>query len=248
MTTFRTYSKTDIIEGETTLSAARKTNDRFADILSWYPTTVGAAQHMVASFASGLTTFVYTHVLRSNVPLNHDAGNGSQYQALISDGDGTTSWQHMLRADGAVSLLTTGLAAGDVLYYNGTNFVRLAKGTNGQFFVQGASDAPTWQSISASTAPEIKTTNFSTAANAQFLVSTGVTTITLHAPAATGEQFSIMPRLGTRSFVTSTPTLSGAMQVNGAAIQAGYLNEDVRYNFISLDGTNWWVSGEVFDV
>lgn len=34
-------------------------------------------------------------------------------------------------------------AAGDIMYYNGTDYVRLAKGTSGQFLQQGAS-APQW--------------------------------------------------------------------------------------------------------
>lgn len=248
MTTFRTYSKTDIIEGETTLSAAQKTNARFSDILSWFPTTAGAAQHMAMTFASGLTTFVYTHILRSDVALEHDDGVGVQYQALVSDGDNTTSWQHVLRADGAASLTTAGLAAGDIIYYNGTSFVRLAKGSNGQFLIQGGSNAPEWQSVSAYLAPEVKTSDFTTTANGQFIVSTGVTTVTLHSPAGVGEQFSLMPNIGTVNFETAGVLLAGAMQVNGATLDTGYLNENVRYNFISFDGTNWWVSGEVFDV
>jgi hypothetical protein len=35
-------------------------------------------------------------------------------------------------------------AAGDILYYNGTDYVRLAKGTTGHFLSQGGSNAPAW--------------------------------------------------------------------------------------------------------
>lgn len=194
-----------------------------------FPDTTSAFQYQAFLLDAAKTGFTANHVLRSNVPLNHNAGNGTQYQALISNGDGSTNWQHQVRSNVPLN-------------HDAGN------GSAGQVLISDGDGTTSWVSITTSLAPSVQTTNFTTAANAQFLVSTGVSTITLHAPVAIGEQFILMPRLGTRSFATSTPTLSGAMQVNGAAIQAGYLNEDVRYNFISLDGTNWWVSGEVFDI
>ena len=35
-------------------------------------------------------------------------------------------------------------AAGDIMYYNGTNYVRLAKGNEDQLLTMGGSNAPTW--------------------------------------------------------------------------------------------------------
>ena len=40
-------------------------------------------------------------------------------------------------------------AAGDILYYNGTDYVRLAKGTTGHYLSQGGSNAPAWAAVSA---------------------------------------------------------------------------------------------------
>jgi hypothetical protein len=54
------------------------------------PSADGSANQ--ALIADGDTTTSWSHVLRSNVALNHDAGNGSLGQVLRSDGDGTTSW------------------------------------------------------------------------------------------------------------------------------------------------------------
>jgi hypothetical protein len=92
MTSFRSYSKPDVVQGETTLSAATKTNGRFADILSWFPAVSGGAQYQTMLLNALKTGFNFTHVFRSNVAINHDAGNGTAGQVLQSDGDGTTSW------------------------------------------------------------------------------------------------------------------------------------------------------------
>lgn len=100
MTSFLSYSKTNVIEGETTLSAANKINGRFADILSWYPAVSGGSQYQALLLNAGKTGFTYSHVFRSNVALNHDAGNGTVGQVLQSDGDGTTSWATGTLTDG----------------------------------------------------------------------------------------------------------------------------------------------------
>lgn len=56
------------------------------------PATSSGAQHDALLLNSGLNGFELGKVLRSNVSLSHDAGNGSSGQVLQSDGDGTTSW------------------------------------------------------------------------------------------------------------------------------------------------------------
>lgn len=38
-------------------------------------------------------------------------------------------------------------AAGDIMYYNGTDYVRLGKGTNGHYLKQGTSNAPEWGAV-----------------------------------------------------------------------------------------------------
>jgi len=70
MTTYRTYSAVDVVNGESTLSAHRKQNTRFADVQSWFPVTSGAAQHQAMLLGSGLTSFVFTHVLRSDAVIS----------------------------------------------------------------------------------------------------------------------------------------------------------------------------------
>lgn len=74
---------------------------RFNDIKNYLATTFNPAGINLPSadgsanqalVADGDTTTSWSHVLRSNVALNHDAGNGTLGQVLRSDGDGTTSW------------------------------------------------------------------------------------------------------------------------------------------------------------
>ncbi len=40
-------------------------------------------------------------------------------------------------------------AAGDIMYYNGTDYVRLGKGTTGHYLKQGGSNAPEWAAVPA---------------------------------------------------------------------------------------------------
>lgn len=47
-------------------------------------------------------------------------------------------------------LATTAFFAGDMLYYNGTNMVRLPAGAQGQVLTEGASNVPGWATISPS--------------------------------------------------------------------------------------------------
>lgn len=74
---------------------------RFNDIKTYLATTFNPAGISLPSadgsanqalVADGDTTTSWSHVVRSNVALNHDDGNGTVGQILQSDGDGTTSW------------------------------------------------------------------------------------------------------------------------------------------------------------
>jgi len=57
-----------------------------------FGSTSGAAQYQSFLLDATLLAGTWNHLLRSNVALSHDDGNGSAGQVLQSDGDGTTSW------------------------------------------------------------------------------------------------------------------------------------------------------------
>lgn len=81
--------------------------------------------------------------------------NGSSYICILaSTGNlptNTTYWNLMAQTGTDITSIA-GLAQGDVLYYNGTAWVRLGAGTSGQFLkTNGAGANPSWANGSAST-------------------------------------------------------------------------------------------------
>lgn len=84
-------------------------------------------------------------------------------------GSGQTSLQASINALAAAS---GALNQGDIFYYNGTNFVRLAAGTDGQYLkTQGAGANPLWASVP--TGLTIGTTAVTGAASGDILTSDG---------------------------------------------------------------------------
>ena len=78
--------------------------------------------------------------------------NGSSYVCILaSTGNvptNTTYWNVM--AQGADIASISGLAQGDILYYNGTDWVRLGAGTSGQVLQTGGTGAnPSWGTVSS---------------------------------------------------------------------------------------------------
>jgi len=77
--------------------------------------------------------------------------NGSSYICILaSTGNlptNTTYWNLMAQTGTDITSLA-GLAQGDVLYYNGTSWVRLGAGTSGQFLKTNGSGAnPAWATV-----------------------------------------------------------------------------------------------------
>lgn len=80
--------------------------------------------------------------------------NGSSYICILaSTGNlptNTTYWSLMAQSGTDITSIA-GLAQGDVLYYNGTAWVRLGAGTSGQFLkTNGAGANPAWATLSDS--------------------------------------------------------------------------------------------------
>ncbi len=82
------------------------------------------------------------------VQLTLPVDDGTTGQFLKTDGSGVMSWATVDTsiADNSITgdkIAMGSDAAGDVLYYNGTDYIRLAKGTDGQVLTL-ASGVPTW--------------------------------------------------------------------------------------------------------
>ena len=85
-------------------------------------------------------------------------GDGSTIASVAISGDIT------LAANGAVAVTDLTIASqvqGDILYYNGDNWVRLAPGTNGKYLkTQGASSNPIWDTPSVGSASSLISPNY----------------------------------------------------------------------------------------
>lgn len=101
------------------------------------------------------------------------------------------------KVDLASAVSIAGQQQGDILYYNGTNWTRLAAGTNGYFLkTQGPSANPAWASAGSGTVTQVNT-------------GTGLT----GGPVSTTGTISIdttaVPQLGAANTFTGTLTISG---------------------------------------
>jgi len=88
---YRTYTKADAIEADTTLEGAIKHNTRFADIKTWFPDSAAAAQHQSLLLNAALDGFTFSHIFRSNRVFEFDGSAPTAGQLMQFDGDGTVS-------------------------------------------------------------------------------------------------------------------------------------------------------------
>lgn len=172
--------------------------------------------------------------------------DGSASQYLRTNGSAVLSFNHAISSDAAISLTgAASFANGDIVYFNGTNFVRIAAGTAGQKLQANGAGAPTWVTTSIPSAWEAKTGNFTTADGGRYQCSSGVSSIALLSPADVDTEFWIRPLIA-NSFVSNPVALTGAMNVAGAAAASYSLNENVIYHFVS-NGTDYDVAAEGLD-
>ena len=119
----------------------------------------GVLQKPVTDYTVSGTTLTTTDTIASGIVIDtyviHNAGGTTP---IIEDNSVTTA--KILNANVTTAKIldnnVTGAkiamgsdAAGDILYYNGTDYVRLAKGTTGHYLSQGGSNAPAWSAVSA---------------------------------------------------------------------------------------------------
>jgi hypothetical protein len=110
-------------------------------------------------------------------------------------------------------------AAGDIMYYNGTDYVRLAKGTNGHYLKQGSSNAPEWAAV-ASTPTDITVAD----------ESSDTTCFPLFVTAATGD---LAPKSGTNlTFNSNTGALAATSFSGDGSALTGVSSS-------SANGTMW---------
>ena len=110
-------------------------------------------------------------------------------------------------------------ASGDIMYYNGTNYVRLAKGTNGEVLTL-ASGVPSWAADSTNvTGTSVGGDLSGTVGNAQIAANT-VGIAELNVSDGSADQVLKTNGSGTLSFTTITPGVSEAVATSKAVTMA----------------------------
>ena len=165
-----------------------------------------------------------------NFPLK--AGNGGRVVRLNA---GATAWEYARAAmvDGS------SFVAGDILVHTGTEFTKLAKGSEGQLVGITSGNVAYRTVASGLTDWETKTSNFSATDKGQYSINTGLNvqlppptaTITIVVKPAIGQDFTVTP---------STLVRAGSEKIaNDAASFTMDVNAEYR---ITSNGTDYDVS------
>ena len=165
-----------------------------------------------------------------NFPLK--AGNGGRVVRLNA---GATAWEYARAAmvDGS------SFVAGDILVHTGTEFTKLAKGTEGQLVGITSGNVAYRTVATGLTDWEIKTSNFTATDKAQYSINTGLNvqlppptaTITIVVKPAIGQDFTVTP---------STLVRAGSEKIaNDAASYTMNINAEYK---ITSNGTDYDVS------
>jgi len=187
-----------------------------------------------------------------------DLANNSVTAAEISNNAVTTDKIQNNAVDGSKIAMGSD-ARGDILYYNGTDYARLAKGTQGHVLTMGNSD-PEWAADSTNVGNTAVGGDLAgTVSNAQIvsnsvaaseIASNAVSIDHLNVSDGTNGQALMTDGLGNLSFgnVVSDPALGGALSgtTSNASIAANAVNgthlamgSDARGDVMYYDGTNY---------
>jgi hypothetical protein len=165
-----------------------------------------------------------------NFPLK--AGNGGRVVRLNA---GATAWEYARAAmvDGS------SFVAGDILVHTGTEFTKLAKGSEGQLVGITSGNVAYRTVATGLTDWEIKTSNFTATNKGQYSINTGLNvqlpsptaTITIVVKPAIGQDFTVTP---------STLVRAGSEKIaNDAASYTMNINAEYK---ITSNGTDYDVS------
>jgi hypothetical protein len=165
-----------------------------------------------------------------NLPLK--AGNGGRVVRLNA---GATALEYARAAmvDGS------SFVAGDILVHTGTEFTKLAKGTEGQL-VGITSGNVAYRTVASGLIDwSVQASNFSATDKGQYSINTGLN-VQLPSPTAT-INFRVKPAIG-QDFTATPSTLvrAGSEQIAGDA--ASYTMDVNAIYEITSNGTNWDVS------
>jgi hypothetical protein len=111
-----------------------------------YPSTNGTNGYVLTTNGAGTASWT--------VPASPTIADGSITSVKILDGTVATADIANNAVDGTKVNLT-GNAAGDLMYYNGTDWTRIPAGTSGKVLQSNGTNAPTWETPAGGTTSSI---------------------------------------------------------------------------------------------
>ena len=166
---------------------------------------------------NGSGTLSFTTISAGDPSMGGDlSGSGSNAQIVAN---AVTATEIASNAVNGTHIALGSDASGDIMYYNGTNYVRLAKGTNGEVLTL-ASGVPSWAADSTNvTGTSVGGDLSGTVGNAQIAANT-VGIAELNVSDGSADQVLKTNGSGTLSFTTITPGVSEAVATSKAVTMA----------------------------
>jgi hypothetical protein len=204
--------------------------------VSWETVSSGASQ------LSELSDVNTSTVTSGNILI----ANGTDFRSTTIAGDATLASDGALQiADNSVDGTDIALgsdAAGDVMYYDGSNWIRLQKGSDDQVLTL-SSGVPSWEDApggsGSSTNTVVKTTNYTMSASDNVGVSTAATTITFTLPSAASAGSGRVLFFYARASTLTVSVFSGDSIYNIANGSEVTTLTDWTI-FLASDGVNSW--------
>lgn len=178
------------------------------------------AQFQALLINAALNGFDLSHILRSNVALENDAGAGTNNQVLKSDGDNTVNWTNVIRSNI------------DLLHDAGI-------GSSGQLLRSDGDGTTSWVTAAIPNEWVDQASGFTAADGGRYVCDGGVT-VTLFTP-NDNDEFYIRPNLSADFEVNPVVISRVASESIAGAASDFTCNLNGVYHFFS-DGTNWDVS------
>ena len=133
-------------------------------------------------------------------------------------------------------------AQGDIMYYNGTDYVRLAKGTAEQTLqMNGGATAPSWVTAVSGAAWAIKTSAYTAVNGDGVMVDTSsAVTVTLPASASLGDFVRVVDITGSAATNNITVARNGH-KIQGAASNLTISTNRAAIGLVYANATQGWV-------
>ena len=204
--------------GSGTLSWTSKTDATVgANTIGITELDVSDGTNVQALTTNGSGTLSFTTISAGDPSMGGDLSGSASNAQIVANA--VTATEIASNAVNGTHIALGSDASGDIMYYNGTNYVRLAKGTNGEVLTL-ASGVPSWAADSTNvTGTSVGGDLSGTVGNAQIAANT-VGIAELNVSDGSADQVLKTNGSGTLSFTTITPGVSEAVATSKAVTMA----------------------------